>query len=119
MGISRIKDLPSTNYNSSYKLAVDDETNGTRSISLSQIPDTNTTYSFANGSNGFTVTPSNGSPQTVTVTPSIPNVTTTKDGLMSLTDKIKLDGIHLVVCTQAEYDASAKLDGWFYFIKES
>jgi len=38
---------------------------------------------------------------------------------MSLTDKIKLDGIHLVVCTQAEYDASAKLDGWFYFIKES
>ena len=33
--------------------------------------DTNTTYSFAGGTNGFTVTPSNGSAQTVTVTPSV------------------------------------------------
>ena len=32
---------------------------------------TNTTYTFANGTNGFTVTPSGGSAQTVTVTPSI------------------------------------------------
>ena len=34
---------------------------------------TNTTYTFANGTNGFTVTPSGGSAQTVTVTPSITN----------------------------------------------
>lgn len=34
---------------------------------------TNTTYTFANGTNGFTVTPSGGSAQTVTVTPSIAN----------------------------------------------
>lgn len=32
-----------------------------------------TTYTFANGTNGFTVTPSGGSAQTVTVTPSIAN----------------------------------------------
>lgn len=35
--------------------------------------DNNTTYTFANGTNGFTVTPSGGSAQTVTVTPSITN----------------------------------------------
>lgn len=34
---------------------------------------TNTTYTFANGTNGFTVTPSGGTAQTVTVTPSIAN----------------------------------------------
>lgn len=34
---------------------------------------TNTTYTFANGTNGFTVTPSGGTAQTVTVTPSIVN----------------------------------------------
>lgn len=33
----------------------------------------NTTYTFANGVNGFTVTPSNGTAQTITVTPSIAN----------------------------------------------
>lgn len=38
-----------------------------------QPPNTNTTYTFANGTNGFTVTPSGGSAQTVTVTPSIAN----------------------------------------------
>lgn len=35
--------------------------------------DNNTTYTFANGTNGFKVTPSGGSAQTVTVTPSIAN----------------------------------------------
>lgn len=35
--------------------------------------DNNTTYTFANGTNGFTVTPSGGTAQTVTVTPSITN----------------------------------------------
>lgn len=34
---------------------------------------TNTTYTFANGTNGFSVTPSGGTKQTVTVTPSITN----------------------------------------------
>lgn len=32
----------------------------------------NTTYTFASGTNGFTVTPSGGTAQTVTITPSIP-----------------------------------------------
>ena len=36
-------------------------------------PDTNTTYTFADGTNGFTVTPSGGQSQTVVVTPSIAN----------------------------------------------
>ena len=35
--------------------------------------DNNTTYTFASGTNGFTVTPSGGTAQTVTVTPSITN----------------------------------------------
>lgn len=35
--------------------------------------DTNTTYTFAGGTNQFTVTPSNGTAQTVSVTPSIAN----------------------------------------------
>lgn len=35
--------------------------------------DTNTTYTFANGTNKFTVTPSGGTAQEVTVTPSIEN----------------------------------------------
>lgn len=35
--------------------------------------DTNTTYTFAGGTNKFTVTPSGGTAQTVTVTPSIAN----------------------------------------------
>jgi len=35
--------------------------------------DSDTTYTFTNGTNGFTVTPSNGTAQTVTVTPSITN----------------------------------------------
>jgi hypothetical protein len=35
--------------------------------------DNNTTYTFENGTNGFKVTPSGGSAQTVTVTPSITN----------------------------------------------
>ena len=34
---------------------------------------TNTTYTFTNGTNGFTVTPAGGNAQTVTVTPSITN----------------------------------------------
>ena len=35
--------------------------------------DSDTTYTFASGTNGFTVTPSSGSAQTITVTPSISN----------------------------------------------
>ena len=43
------------------------------SIKMPANPNTNTTYTFANGTNGFTVTPSGGTAQTVTVTPSIAN----------------------------------------------
>lgn len=42
-------------------------------VSLPANPNTNTTYTFADGTNGFTVTPSGGSAQTVKVTPSITN----------------------------------------------
>lgn len=38
-----------------------------------KLTDTDTTYSFAGGTNQFTVTPSGGSAQTITVTPSIAN----------------------------------------------
>lgn len=56
-----------------------------------KISATNTTYTFANGTNSFTVTPKGGTAQTVTVTPSIANATTSKAGLMSSTDKTNLD----------------------------
>lgn len=55
--------------------------------------DTNTTYTFASGTNQFTVTPSGGSAQTVTVTPSIAVASTSANGLMSKDDKAKLDGL--------------------------
>ena len=42
-------------------------------VTMPANPNTDTTYTFANGTNGFTVTPSGGSAQTVTVTPSITN----------------------------------------------
>ena len=45
----------------------------TVSFTMPASDNTNTTYTFANGTNGFTVTPSGGSAQTVTVTPSIAN----------------------------------------------
>ena len=41
--------------------------------------DTNTTYTFTGGTNQFTVTPSNGTAQTVSVTPSIANNVTGSD----------------------------------------
>ena len=47
--------------------------NGVTVGSSPKFTDNNTTYTFANGTNGFTVTPSGGSAQTVTVTPSITN----------------------------------------------
>lgn len=64
---------------------------------------TNTTYTFANGTNGFTVTPSGGTAQTVTVTPSIAAATTSTAGLMSAADKTKLNGI----ATGAEVNQNA------------
>lgn len=48
-------------------------TAGTKTVSFTMPSDNNTTYTFANGTNGFTVTPSGGTAQTVTVTPSITN----------------------------------------------
>ena len=65
--------------------------------------DNDTTYTFANGTNGFTVTPSGGSAQTVTVTPSIADATTSTHGLMSAADKTKLNGI----ATGAEVNQNA------------
>lgn len=53
--------------------------------------DTNTTYTFANGTNGFTVTPSGGTAQTVTVTPSIVDASTTQKGLMTTTYVTRLN----------------------------
>lgn len=121
--------------------------------------DNNTTYTFENGTNCFYVTPSNGSKQTVNVTPSITNnitgsgtsgnltkfngtntitngpaigtdttkylrndgswvtppnttysnATTTTNGLMSSTDKSKLDGIAsgAEVNVQADWNATS------------
>lgn len=48
--------------------------------------DTNTTYTFANGTNQFTVTPSGGSAQTVKVTPSFTVATGDANG------QVKIDG---------------------------
>ena len=47
--------------------------NGVAVGSNPKFTDNNTTYTFANGTNGFTVTPLGGTAQTVTVTPSIAN----------------------------------------------
>lgn len=55
--------------------------------------DNNTTYTFANGTNGFTVTPSGGSAQTVTVTPSISNNVTGSGTSGYLT---KFNGTHTI-----------------------
>ena len=46
---------------------------------------TDTTYTFANGTNGFTVTPSGGSAQTVTITPSV-NASSQLTGIVPLTN---------------------------------
>lgn len=54
---------------------------------------TNTTYTFANGTNGFTVTPSGGTAQTVTVTPSITNNVTGSGTSGYLT---KFNGAHTI-----------------------
>lgn len=71
------------------------------SIKMPSNPNSNTTYTFANGTNGFTVTPSNGSAQTVAVTPSILN-NVTYDGTLTsgqvaifegTSGKIKASGI--------------------------
>lgn len=58
------------------------------------VPWQNTTYTFTGGTNSFTVTPRNGSAQTVNITPSINNATTSTAGLMSSSDKTKLDSLH-------------------------
>lgn len=63
---------------------------------------TNTTYTFDGGTNGFTVTPKGGTAQTVTVTPSIANATTSKAGLMSSTDKTNLDTLSNLLGTDSD-----------------
>lgn len=69
---------------------------------------TNTTYTFAGGTNSFTVTPSGGTAQTVSVTPSISVATTSANGLMSSADKTKLNGI----ATGATKVTSDTVAGW-------
>lgn len=61
------------------------------------VPWQNTTYTFAGGTNKFTVTPSNGSAQTVTITPSINNATTSTAGLMSADDKKSLNQLDYLI----------------------
>ena len=53
------------------------------------IPDTDTTYTISISGSTITLTPSSGSAQTIT----IPDATTTSAGVMSASDKTKLDGI--------------------------
>lgn len=64
--------------------AVSSDGSGNITISSTNT-DTNTTYSFAGGTNGFTVTPSGGSGQWVAVTPSVsfPNVGVTNGGAVA------------------------------------
>ena len=59
-----------TNY---YPVNIDSSGLGYVALPAFKTSDNNTTYTFANGTNGFTVTPSGGTAQTVTVTPSITN----------------------------------------------
>lgn len=51
--------------------AVEADSNGRLFVNVPWSDSTGTTYTFANGVNGFTVTPSGGTAQTVTVTPSM------------------------------------------------
>lgn len=67
-----------------------------------KISATNTTYTFDGGTNGFTVTPEGGTAQTVTVTPSIANATTSKAGLMSSTDKTNLNTLSNLLGTDSD-----------------
>ena len=59
------------------------------------LTDTNTTYTFANGTNGFTVTPSGGSAQTVTVTPNdttkVAKAGDTMTGNLTVTDVLGIN----------------------------
>ena len=65
--------------------------------------DTNTTYTFANGTNGFTVTPSGGTAQTVTVTPSITNNIT---GSGTSGSFVKFTGAHTIGDATAAVDSA-------------
>lgn len=56
-----------------------------------KITDNNTTYTFANGTNGFKVTPSGGSAQTVSVTPSFTVTTGDSNG------QVKVNGTNASV----------------------
>ena len=73
--------------------------------------DNNTTYTFAGGTNQFTVTPSGGTAQTITVTPSIGDASTSASGLMSASDKSKLDGIASGANKYSLPEASSTLGG--------
>ena len=83
-----------------YKITTNSEGHVTAAASVEKsditglgIPSANTTYTFSGGTNEFTVTPSGGSAQSVSVTPSIQTVTASADGLMSKADKNYVDGL--------------------------
>jgi hypothetical protein len=59
-----------TNY---YPVNIDSNGLGYVALPAFKTSDNNTTYTFSGGTNGFTVTPSGGTAQKVTVTPSITN----------------------------------------------
>lgn len=130
--------VPQNNSDSSTNISISLKKTGDGSKYLSddgtysEIP-SGTTYTFANGTNGFTVTPSGGTAQTVTVTPSIAAASTSTAGLMSASDKSKLNGlsnyslpaassstrggVKIWTGTQSSYNAiSSKDSGTLYFI---
>ena len=78
-------------------------------VSLPSNPNSNTTYTFTDGTNGFTVTPSGGTAQTVMVTPSITNNVTGTGTSGSLA---KWNGAHTLT------DGPAFSSGGTGFLKE-
>lgn len=79
---------------------------------------TNTTYTFSNGTNGFTVTPSNGSAQTITVTPDITNNIT---GSGTSGNLVKFNGANSITDGPAlttSYDSSTAVTTSHKFLRE-
>ena len=87
-----------------YKITTNSEGHVTAAASVEKsditglgIPSADTTYTFSGGTNEFTVTPSGGTAQSVSVTPSIPVATTSSNGLLASTDKATLDSVATTV----------------------
>lgn len=82
-----------TDANTTYSLSISGDTltltPSSGSAQSVTIPDTDTTYTISISGSTITLTPSSGSAQTIT----IPDATTSSAGVMSASDKSKLDGI--------------------------